>query len=130
MLSFYFDKQVSEPMASALVILAYDVTTANRMGNKGLHDGLQLLIAANSGRVLVTYNAADFKLLHRSWRDWSRGWNEAEIARHAGIMLIYSHKGFGARALAQVIDGSAQQHNDLTSRLVAWNAAVGWHNLD
>lgn len=130
MLSFYFDEQVSELLAAALLLLGYDVTTANRMGNKGLHDGLQLLIAANSGRVLATDNVGDFKLLHRSWRDWSKAWGVSDAARHAGTMLLYSDQAFDAAALAHVIDGFAQQHADLTGRTVAWNATTGWHDVD
>lgn len=129
MLSFYLDEQVSELLTTALQALGYDATSANRLGNKGLHDGLQLLIAANQGRVLVTYNYKDFTLLHRSWRDWTTDWSIQDHRRHSGIMLIRSSQGIRARTLAAAIDGLAQTTNDLSSRLVEWSQSSGWSEL-
>jgi hypothetical protein len=128
-LLFYLDEQVSELLASALQALGYDATSANRLGNKGLHDGLQLLIATNQGRVLITYNYKDFTLLHRSWRDWTTDWGIEERHRHSGILLVRSSQGIKARTLADAIDGFAQENHDLSSRLVEWNSSYGWSEV-
>jgi hypothetical protein len=128
-LTFYLDEQVPELLAVDLRALAFDVVTANQQGNKGLHDGQQLLIAASAGRVIVTYNVKDFTLLHRSWRDWSAAWQVSEATRHAGIMLIYSSKGVGASVIASAIAEFAESVEELTNRLVAWHSSTGWRDV-
>jgi hypothetical protein len=55
----------------------HDVTTVNAESLQGLDDGAVLRLAAVSGRVLLTRNAADFLALH-----------QADPA-HAGIVAIY-----------------------------------------
>jgi hypothetical protein len=128
-LAFYLDEQVPELLVTVLRSSGYDAVTANQLGNKGLHDGRQLLIATNAGRVLVTYNAKEFTLLHRSWQDWSSAWQVDDVARHAGIMLIYSSRGLGSQEIARAIVGFAGTTNDQTNRLVAWNSTTGWREV-
>lgn len=129
MLAFYLDEQVSQKLVPLLIALGYDTTSAIILGNRGLHDGRQLLIAANLRRTLISYNVGDFKLLHRSWLDWSSAWQATAVARHAGIMLIYSSKGIDAVDLAQAIHRFAQANSDLTNRLVAWSPTADWHDV-
>jgi hypothetical protein len=128
-LAFYLDEQVPELLAVILRSLGYDVVSANQLGNKGLHDGRQLLIAARAGRVMVTYNVKDFTLLHRSWLDWSVAWRVEDAARHAGVLLIHASKGLTSRVIADAMVEVDESGDDLTNRLMGWHAARGWHEI-
>ena len=124
MLVCYLDEHASERLTEALVGLGLDATSANRLQRKGLSDALHLLFAAESNRVLVTYDVKDFTLLHEAWHHWIRAWGVA--ARHAGILLIYSTNKPGIDEVAEAIDRLSNEHADFENRAFSWKRGIGW----
>ncbi len=63
-MKFYLDEDVHEDIALALRLRGYDVRTTREAGNKGLTDAEQLRYAISEGRIIISFNAADFYKLH------------------------------------------------------------------
>lgn len=66
MADLYVDEDVSERLLAPLEARGHRPTSVGRLGHKGLSDARQLLIAADSGHLLVTHNAKDYRLLHEA----------------------------------------------------------------
>jgi len=128
-LTIYMDEDVTERLTEALLRLGLDVTSVSRLGNKGLKDYEQLLIAAGLNRTLLTYNTEDFELLHGAWRMWSRAWNATTAARHAGILLIHSSKGITVPDIATAVHRFASNPPPMDNRLFAWTSDRDWHEI-
>jgi hypothetical protein len=75
----YLDEDVHKRLAVALRLRQFDVISVHEWGRQGLSDKEQLVLAAQSGRALFTYNIADYLKLHLDWH--ARG------ETHAGIIL-------------------------------------------
>lgn len=123
MLDCYLDEHASERLTETLEGLGLDATSANRLQRKGLSDALHLLYAAESNRVLITYDVKDFTLLHEAWQFWTRSWGVA--ARHAGILIYSVHKpqiNEVAAAIAQL----GNEHDTLENRVFSWRRRIGW----
>jgi len=75
----YLDEDVHRRVASALRLRHFDVVSAHEVQRWGLTDEQQLSYAAEEGRALFTYNAADYLQLHL---DWLRSGQE-----HQGIVI-------------------------------------------
>jgi len=75
----YLDEDVHRRVASALRLRHYDVVSAHEGQRWGLTDAEQLGLAASQGRVIVTFNVADFVVLHDDWLRSGR--------THAGIVV-------------------------------------------
>lgn len=69
---FYLDEDVTERPSDPLAALGCDVVSTKAVGRKGSKDFDQLLYAAVERRLLITFNAADFRPLHGAWLSWSR----------------------------------------------------------
>jgi hypothetical protein len=63
----YLDEDVHRRVASSLRLRHFDVVSAHEVQRWGLSDEEQLSYAASEGRVLFTYNAADYLRLHVDW---------------------------------------------------------------
>lgn len=77
------DEHISPKVAAALRkkgIDAYAVGDSQYAQVQGMPDQFLLERAAQEGRVLITYNYADFAVLHKEWVLKDRG--------HAGIGLV------------------------------------------
>jgi Domain of unknown function (DUF5615) len=125
-LRLYLDEQVSDRLADALRDLGHEVATTGGLGNKGLSDPRQVLVAAESDRVLVTYNAQHFRILHEAWGLWSRTWSVSEAASHPGILILYPGKGIDVALVAAAIHELAGLDLILRNRLLAWTPRDGW----
>ena len=75
----YLDEDVHKRAATALRLRNFDVLSAHEIGNWGLTDVEQLTFAAGEGRVLFTFNTADYVKVHLDWLEQGRG--------HAGIIV-------------------------------------------
>jgi len=65
-LTFHFDEDAeSHALVRALRDRGIDLTTSSELHLSEASDKEQLKVATQAGRVLVTYNAADFCRLHR-----------------------------------------------------------------
>ena len=67
MLKLYLDEDVPEDIANALRLRGYDVKTTKEANNKGLSDLKQLKYAASEGRIILTFNVADFYIQHNEF---------------------------------------------------------------
>ena len=127
MLPCYLDEHASERLTEALERLGDDATSANRLGHKGLSDAIHLRLAAESNRVLITYDTHDFTLLHEAWHDWTRAWGV--VASHAGILLIHSSPRLEIGEVAAAIHQFGGEHDTIVSRLFAWKRTTGWREI-
>jgi hypothetical protein len=126
---FYLDENVSDRLVPALHDLGYDAVTTTQLGTKGATDPQQLLTATRLGRVVVTHNSRDFRMLHEALRLWAELWNLVGVTRHAGILMIEAESGMKAAAMARVLVALAQAEADFTDRLFAWNGRTGWQEI-
>ena len=78
---FYFDEDVLPELARILRTRGEDAVSAYDVGRLGISDSAQLAYAAETGRAIVTSNAADFIRLAREWSDLGRP--------HSGIIVSY-----------------------------------------
>jgi predicted nuclease of predicted toxin-antitoxin system len=95
-LSFLLDEDISFRVAEGLRQGGIDAVSVQEIGRArlGLSDGDQLRFATTAGRVLVTYNRADFQSLDASWRMHDQ--------LHAGI-LVCVEKSIPRRAIGELI---------------------------
>lgn len=77
-LRYQLDEDLSYAVAQGLRRHDVDAASVHELGRTGLPNELQLRLAADMGRVLVTYNRAEYQILDAEWR--LRGQN------HAGIL--------------------------------------------
>ena len=127
----YLDENVTEHLVPALILLGFDVVSTSQLGRKGTSDALQLLVAAEHERVLITRNVKDFRAMHEAWVAWSRAWGATAVARHAGILIIEPGSGraggLSVALLASVVRELADTSGVRTNRLYSWNADQGLH---
>lgn len=131
---FYLDENVPERLVAALLALGYLVVSTAALGRKRTPDHRQLLFAAQTDRILVTYDGDDFRSLHQAWREWSAAWGTSpDRARHAGILVIQQDKsGLDVAGMARVIDelmAGFADPGELANRLFAWTRIGGWHEV-
>ncbi|MBS0211051.1 MAG: DUF5615 family PIN-like protein [Planctomycetes bacterium] len=85
-IKFFTDEDVYGAIAVALRRAGFDAISTSEARRLGTSDADQLDWATNEGRVLVTFNVADFAQLHADWL--ARGQHHAGIAvssqRHIG----------------------------------------------
>ena len=83
----YLDEDTPREVGSILTRYGHDVVHAYDLGNQGITDAEHLQLAANAGRILVTYNRRDFEDLHRLWVALN-AW-EVIARQHAGILTTW-----------------------------------------
>lgn len=117
MARFHLDHNVSQKIAPLLRTAGHDVVTARELRMESAGDEEHLLIAAKSGRILVTYNVKDFRLLHDAWQRWSRDWGV--IRHHAGILIIPDN--WLAPYAVWQLDAFVQATPSISNELHEWN---------
>lgn len=123
---FPLDENVSEQVLPALDGYGLDVVSTTQLGLKGATDPRQLLAATQLGRVVVTHNGSDFRMLHEALGLWAERWGLRDAVRHAGILVIDQASGMKAAAMADVINNQLARHGEpVTNRLFAWNRRQG-----
>jgi predicted nuclease of predicted toxin-antitoxin system len=95
-LRFLLDEDISYRVAEGLRAGRTDSVSVHEIGraNKGIPDEDQLRFAATEGRVLVTYNRADFQALDEQWRALGHV--------HAGILWC-SKRTIARRSIGEII---------------------------
>lgn len=108
-LALLLDEDISYRVAEGLRQRGVDAVSVYEVGraNKGLSDEEQLAFATQEGRVLVTYNRADYQALDAMWR--------AEGRTHAGILWsserIIPRRAFGE--LVRAVEMVSLRHDSL-----------------
>lgn len=108
-LAFLLDEDVSYRVAEGLRQRGVDAVSVHEMGraNSRVSDEDQLTFATSAGRVLVTYNRADYQVLDAMWRMKGR--------THAGILWC-AERSIPRRAigdLIRAIEAFADQHDSI-----------------
>ena len=126
----YIDEDLSDDLPSALRALGYDAVHAREAGNERQINPRQLAFAARHGRLLVTANAQDFRMLHEAWVVWSTEWPAAGLAPHPGIALVPNPNAMRTPAIARILDELARGIGgaDPRNRLYRWKATTGWED--
>ncbi|MBI4498191.1 MAG: DUF5615 family PIN-like protein [Chloroflexi bacterium] len=73
-------------MADMLRTAGHQAVTAVQLDMQYAHDDEHLLHAAQHGRILVTHNWKDYRLLHHAWHRWSTAWGIPQ--QHPGILVL------------------------------------------
>ena len=126
---FYLDENVKEFLVAALIAIGFDTVSTSQMGRKGASDFMQLLFAAQTGRVVITHDSKDFQQLHGAWLAWSAAWGAAIAAQHPGILIIEQGSGQrGGLPVTQMVanlQAFAALPGPSSNLIFAWNAIVG-----
>jgi predicted nuclease of predicted toxin-antitoxin system len=95
-LRFLLDEDQDPSVAAGLRQIGIDAVSVYDLGRAGqaLADEFWLEEAATQGRVLVTYNRADFQALDQQWRSVGRS--------HAGILWC-TERSIPRRAIGELI---------------------------
>jgi hypothetical protein len=128
---FYLDENLPQGLVAALNAFGHQAVSTTELGRKRTPDYRQLLFAAQTKRILVTFDGDDFRLLHGAWREWSVAWGTSTaVARHAGILVLQQDKsGLDNEGMAQTINdliSSLSSPDDLANRLLTWTRTAGW----
>lgn len=111
--------------------LSTDENITEGLGRQGATDP-QLLFAAQSERVLITHNSADFGMLHEALALWAREWGVSDQMRHAGVLIIDQASTPGGdpriRLMLALVRELLRQVR-LVNRLFAWNPRQGLHEI-
>jgi hypothetical protein len=123
---FYLDENVSEKLIPALRDQHHDVTSAIQSGQRTVSDALLLL---RHGRIFITHNDRDFKLLHEAWRAWWSEWNGTEAARHAGILNMRTSNQTIMPVPVDAIERLLPTVDAFENRLFRWTIREDWHEV-
>jgi predicted nuclease of predicted toxin-antitoxin system len=114
-LTFFLDEDISYRVAEGLRQRGIDTVSVHEVGraNQALTDEEQLRFAADQGRVLVTYNRADYQALDSQWRLTGQV--------HAGIVWC-NERSIPRRAmgdLIRAIETLSEDHDGLENLCIA-----------
>ena len=116
---FYLDENMEVTVQLALYAYGHDVVTARDRRSLGARDAAHLLVAAEDGRVFVTHNGVDFRLLQEAWRTWN------VPMRHAGILVVPQQR-WTAEETAARLEEFVNSGIDPANELYYWRAGRGW----
>lgn len=124
----YVDEDLSDSLPGFLGGLGHDAVHTRAIGNSGFIDPEQLAYAARHGRVLLTSNFDDFRMLHEAWLVWTPEWAGAGASPHPGILVVPNPNEMNADAMARLVDAFVRRADmaDLRNRLFRWRASTGW----
>jgi len=111
---FFTDEDLYGSVASRLRQRGHDAVSTPEANRLSERDETQLIWAAKEGRVVVTFNVADFARLHHSWMAGSK--------HHAGI-IVSNQRPIGEllRRLVRVASSlSAEEMLDRLEFLSNW----------
>ncbi len=124
MANFYLDHDVSLNLSLLLQGDGHDVRTAQDVGLAQASDDVQLLAAAEQGRISLTHNRKDYILLNSAWARWPRSWR-VTAPPHAGIpVLEHRPEPELATAIAKVLNAPFAVH--FANALYWWRRNSGW----
>ena len=135
MASFYLDENVSGHTLPEFVARGHDPLHARTVLAKGTSDHLQLATAVRAGRILVTHNRDDFRLLHKAWHRWFFLWTATQISNginavkpsHSGIIVVPQAPHLSPATVAAEVD-SLVARVSLVDQFYwyDWQSGRGW----
>ena len=94
------DHNVAVGLAQPLELAGHDVLVTRDVGRERLPDDAQLLASVREGRIFITHNRTDFRMLHDAWLTWPAAFGMA-LPPHPGILVLDT--GLPPSSLAQVL---------------------------
>ena len=116
MARFYLDENISRNVESALAQNAHDVVHSVDLGNRSRPDPEHLQAAAESARILVTFNRRDFRVLHQFWTALN-AWGTLD-RRHAGILTSWGD--ISDEPWAALVHDFVSQRRNLNNEMWEW----------
>ena len=121
MARFYLDENLSRDAESLLAQYGHDALHCVDAGNKGKSDPEHLQVAAVAGRILVTFNWRDFRLLHQFWTALNTWGNIGQP--HAGILTSLGE--IDDIQWANLVHVFASEKQTLTNQMWEWRRQQG-----
>lgn len=100
----YLDEDLANELTAALRQRGHDAVHTREVGNKGRTDPRQLAFAVHHGRILITANYRDFRMLHDAWVVWSDRRVGLGLALHHGIPMVPNPNAATPLATARLVD--------------------------
>jgi hypothetical protein len=116
MAHFYLDENIPVDLAAVLTRFSHDVVHAYDWGNLSISDPQHLSIAADAGRILITYNRRDFEVLHQFWTALN-AWGILERS-HAGILAPWGQ--VTPDLWANLVHDFVSQGQSLNNQMWVW----------
>ena len=116
MTRFYLDENVSRDAESFLAQQGHDVLHCVDAGNRGQPDPQHLQAAARDGRILLTFNWRDFRLLHHFWTALN-AWG-CLAQPHSGILTSLGE--IDDILWANLIHAFVSEHLGLNNQMWEW----------
>ena len=124
----YLDEDVSRECGEIMFGHGHNVVRAREIGHHSMPDTDHLRYAAESGRILVTYNRSDYEALHRLWLALN-SWGV--MARsHSGILTTWGQ--IPAVTWANLVNDFLAQNSITENLMWRWRRQqqewepVGW----
>lgn len=126
---FFMDHNIAHDTASALRKRGHDVLTAWEARSDRATDDVHLLAAAQSNRILLTADFADFTLLHDAWRRWFSAYPSDPAPAHSGILIIpqpNQRSWWLPEDTATEVDAFVRGRAAFSNDLFYWKLNRGW----
>jgi len=117
-----FDENVSLKLVPLLEAAGHDIVVMRDLRSPRMTDDALLLSSVRAGRVFITHNRKDFRMLHDAWVTWPAAFGMA-LPPHSGILILDS---VPYETLASVI---AVFLDEMPPERLA-NAIFWWHRHD
>jgi hypothetical protein len=127
---FHLDNNVSFRAAGLLRQDGHGLITARELGLEAATDAEHLLSAAQQGRILLTHDREDFRVLSHAWRLWGSAWRVA--LHHSGILAIPQDPVWNAVRAADGLRRFLATGLPLVNEMYACfrhDGWFGWHRL-
>ena len=126
MARFYLDENISRDAELFLAQYGHDALHCVDAGNKDQTDPQHLQAAARDGRILVTFNWRDFRLLHQFWTALN-SWGNLPLP-HAGILTALGEID-GVRC-ANLVHTIVSERQNLDNQMWEWRQQQGdWYRF-
>ncbi len=122
---FFLDADIAPELGRQLERQGHSVRTTRQESQLDASDDVQLLVATNLGRFLITHNERDFILLSRAWRSFARQWNVTP-ADHAAIIAVPQSRHLPHWRAATEIDSLVRTQHHVWGHLFSYSLKWGW----
>jgi hypothetical protein len=126
---YYLDEHVGDAITTPLSARGHDALSTHQAGSKGLSDPRQVLFASADGRILVTFNARHFVMLHEMLVLSTALADSPSSRLHAGIALLPSSSRMPTAQLVTALDELPRFVEEPANRCFRWIPATGWEEV-
>jgi hypothetical protein len=111
-------------LALLLEVAGHDVLVTRDIGGARWTDDTLLLSAVRNGRIFLTHNRGDFRMLHDAWVTWPAAFGLA-FPPHPGVLVLDAASPETlARIVVSFLDGTPTDR--LTNGIFWWRRHAGW----